>query len=53
MRSWRYAAIINDGVVEAYFEEPGRDDNHAEDPYGESSPENLMKHLKEKVTEAA
>ncbi|WP_158963781.1 peroxiredoxin [Chachezhania sediminis] len=44
-RSWRYAAIINDGVVEAWFEEPGRCDNHGEDPYGESSPENLMKSL--------
>ncbi|WP_121065043.1 peroxiredoxin [Chachezhania antarctica] len=44
-RSWRYAAIINDGVVEAWFEEPGRCDNHGEDPYGESSPENLMDSL--------
>ncbi|WP_170523973.1 peroxiredoxin [Ruegeria arenilitoris] len=45
MRSWRYAAIINDGVVEAWFEEPGLMDNCPEDPYGVSSPENLMKHL--------
>ncbi len=45
-RSWRYAAIVNDGVVEAWFEEPGLSDNHNEDPYGVSSPENLMKHLK-------
>jgi len=44
-RSWRYAAIINDGVVEAWFEEPGKSDNHGADPYGESSPENLLKHL--------
>lgn len=47
MRSWRYAAIINDGVVEAWFEEPGLMDNCLEDPYGVSSPENLMKHLEE------
>ena len=47
MRSWRYAAIINDGVVEAWFEEPGLMDNCPEDPYGESSPENLMAHLNE------
>ena len=47
MRSWRYAAIINDGVVEAWFEEPGLMDNCPEDPYGVSSPENLMKHLDE------
>ena len=53
MRSWRYAAIVNNGVVEAWFEEPGRDDNHAEDPYGVSSPESLLKALKEKVSAAA
>lgn len=47
MRSWRYAAVIDDGVVEAWFEEPGLMDNCPEDPYGVSSPENLMKHLEE------
>jgi len=46
MRSWRYAAVINDGVVEAWFEEPGRDDNHGADPYGESSPETVLAWLK-------
>lgn len=46
-RSWRYAAIIDDGVVEQVFEEPGRCDNHAEDPYGESSPENVLRYLRE------
>lgn len=45
-RSWRYAAIINDGVVEAWFEEPGLCDNHDADPYGESSPENVLAGLK-------
>jgi thioredoxin-dependent peroxiredoxin len=45
-RSWRYAAIINDGVVEAWFEEPGRADNHGEDPYGESAPENVLNWLR-------
>ncbi|WP_170329925.1 peroxiredoxin [Ruegeria arenilitoris] len=47
MRSWRYAAIVNNGVVEAWFEEPGLMDNCPEDPYGVSSPENLKKHLDE------
>ncbi|HHL21666.1 MAG TPA: peroxiredoxin [Aliiroseovarius sp.] len=46
-RSWRYAAVIKDGVVEAWFEEPGREDNHGEDPYGESSPETVLAWLKE------
>jgi peroxiredoxin len=44
-RSWRYAAIINDGVIEQWFEEPGKDDNHPEDPYGVSSPQNILENL--------
>ncbi len=47
LRSWRYAAIINDGVVEAWFQEPGLEDNHGADPYGESAPENLLNYLTE------
>ncbi|MCA8883184.1 MAG: peroxiredoxin [Rhodobacteraceae bacterium] len=46
-RSWRYAAVVNNGEVEAWFEEPGLSDNHAEDPYGVSSPENVLSYLKE------
>jgi peroxiredoxin len=48
-RSKRFAAIINDGVVEAWFPEP---DSSTEDPdpYGISSPENVMDFLKKKVT---
>lgn len=46
MRSWRYAAIINNGEIEAWFEEPGYSTNCEKDPYGESSPENLLKYLK-------
>lgn len=45
-RSWRYAAVIKDGVVEAWFEEPGRRDNADNDPYGESSPETVLAWLK-------
>ncbi len=50
MRSWRYAAIVDNGVVEAWFEEPGLMDNCPEDPYGVSSPETVMKHLVEAKT---
>lgn len=53
MRSWRYAAIVNDGVVEAWFEEPGICDNHDEDPYGVSSPENLLDYLAQAARGAA
>ena len=45
MRSWRYAMIVNNGVVEAWFEEPGRCDNSEDDPYGVTSPENIMTYL--------
>ncbi len=53
-RSWRYAAIVNDGQIEAWFEEPGISDNHGDDPYGVSSPETLLEYLEnQKQTEAA
>ncbi len=52
VRAWRYAAVVNDGVVEAWFEEPGRGDNHPQDPYGESSPETVLAWLKTPRTEA-
>lgn len=46
MRSWRYAAIINDGIVEQWFEEEGYSDNCDSDPYGVSSPQNILENLK-------
>lgn len=52
-RSWRYAAVINNGVVEAWFEEPGRKDDNDTDPYGESSPETVLNWLREAKREAA
>ncbi len=45
MRSWRYAAVVEDGVVTKWFEEPGYEDNCASDPYGESAPQNLLEHV--------
>ena len=45
-RSWRYAMIVNNGRIEFWFEEPGFSDNCETDPYGETSPENIMKFLK-------
>jgi len=45
-RSWRYADIVNNGQIEAWFEEPGREHNCETDPYGESSPENLLAYLR-------
>ncbi len=50
MRSWRYAAVVNDGVVEAWLEEPGFSDLCETDPYGESSPQNVLEKLAQALT---
>lgn len=49
LRSWRYGVVVNDGVVEAWFEEPGLGDDHQDDPYGESSPETILEYLNTKI----
>ncbi|NML92838.1 peroxiredoxin [Novosphingobium olei] len=47
LRSWRYAAIIDDNRVTAWFEEPGiNDDGTDDDPYGETSPEKVLEALR-------
>jgi peroxiredoxin len=48
-RSWRYAAVVKDGTIEKWFEEPGRCDNCSEDPYGETSPEAVLAYLNSNV----
>ncbi len=53
MRSWRYAAIIDDGRITHWFQEPGFEDRCEDDPYGESSPQNLLKHLGQRDTQVA
>ena len=47
LRSWRYAAIIDNGRIEKIFEEPGRSDDCETDPYGETSPQNILKWLED------
>lgn len=44
-RSWRYAAVVNNGVVEKLFEEPGKCDNAKDDPYGETTPDKVLGYL--------
>jgi len=44
-RSWRYAMLVTDCVVEKAFVEPGQMDNCPEDPYGESTPEKVIAYL--------
>ena len=46
LRSWRYASVINDGVIEKMFVEDGYSDNCDSDPYGKSSPQNILEGLK-------
>lgn len=48
LRSWRYAAIVDNGRVEKLFVEEGKEDECPTDPYGESSPENILAYLKSK-----
>ena len=45
-RSWRYMAIINDGVVEKWWQEPGINNTGSDDdPYIETTPENTISYL--------
>jgi len=47
MRSWRYAAIIRSGRVINLFQEVGMRDNHEEDPYEASNPQNILYFLQD------
>ena len=45
-RSWSYMDIINDGVVEKWWQEPGINNSGADDdPYVETTPENTISYL--------
>jgi peroxiredoxin len=44
-RSWRYAMIVNNGVIEKMFIEKGKKNNIDSDPYGVSSPENVFNYV--------
>ena len=45
IRSWRYAMVINNNVVESIFTEEGFADNIETDPYTVSTPENLLANI--------
>ena len=54
MRSWRYAMVVEDNRITHWFEEPGiNDTGDDEDPYGETSPENILAALGADQAEAA
>ena len=44
-RSWRYAAIVNNGSIESIFIETGKEDNHEEDPYKYTDPAFILEQL--------
>ena len=47
MRSWRYACVINNSIVEKWFEEPGiNNEGLDDDPYVESTPKNVVDYLR-------
>jgi len=45
-RSWRYAMVVDDGLVKAVFAEEGFGDNIETDPYEASKPEKVLEWLK-------
>mgnify|MGYP000340492638 CR=1 FL=1 len=46
-RSWRYAMVVNDGVIEKWFEEPGINDVGSDaDPYETTDPDTMINYLK-------
>jgi thioredoxin-dependent peroxiredoxin len=46
-RSWRYAAVVNNGHIEKMFVEPDQMDEAKSDPYEETTPDNILSWLKE------
>ena len=42
LKSWRYAALIDDKVIKKLWIEEEYGDNTSEDSYGESSHENIL-----------
>lgn len=52
-RSWRYAAVVDNGEIEWMVEEPGRENNATEDPYVATTPEAVLEYVKSTVRETA
>jgi peroxiredoxin len=51
-RSWRYAAVVDNGIIEKLFVEDGKRDNADSDPYEATTPENVFNYVTDKVREA-
>jgi peroxiredoxin len=52
-RSWRYAMVVDNGIIEKLFVEVGQRDNADTDPYGATTPEVVYEYVKTTVRETA
>ena len=52
-RSWRYSMLVNDGKIEEIFSEPGKCDNHEEDPFTCSDVSTMLHYLQGEVRQAS
>jgi peroxiredoxin len=50
-RSWRYAAVVDNGVIEKLFVEAGQRDNADTDPYEETTPTAVLDYVKSTILE--
>jgi peroxiredoxin len=50
-RSWRYAAVVDNGIIEKLFVEEGQRDNADTDPYEFTKPENVYSYVKSTILE--
>ena len=49
-RSWRYVMVVNDGVIEKWYEEPGINDEGSDnDPYTVTNPDVVFEYLRGQV----
>lgn len=46
-RSWRYSMLVEDQNIVQIFEEPGKADNHPEDPFGVSDVDTILNFIKQ------
>ena len=50
-RSWRYAMVVDNGIITKLFVEDGMRDNADSDPYEKTTPENVLNYLRSSVLE--
>ena len=46
-RSWRYAVIVDNGIITDWFIEEGKQDDHDKDPYLYTNPEYILRAIRE------